>query len=181
MLYAPIILKPAWRPQGDKLGVVIEYHMNPAFQIPSITLNNLILIATYQNARAAGCQTKPTGTHLKEKSLIYWRLGDITLDATAQRVIARLVGAEGAEPQAGIIEARWEYQGTSMGSTLGISRLEAAGKGKEKEEVNPFADQSLAATTPGGDWVEIESVRKVVSGKYDAKQATSNVEGAVEV
>jgi len=170
--HLPLILKPAWKPQGDKLGLVIEYMLNPAFSSESITLNNLILIATYEGARAAGCQTKPTGTHLKEKSIIYWRLGDVTVAEMAQKVIARLIGAEGAEPKPGLIEARWEYHGPAgkpIGSGLGISKLDS-GKSKE-ESVDPFADDSLAAApSPTSQWVEVETVRKLVSGKYDAKQ-----------
>lgn len=149
-------------------------------------------MATYEGAKAAGCQTKPTGTLLKEKNLIYWRVGDVTLDAsrTAHKVIGRLIGAEGGEPKPGIVEARWEVTssdannaalGRVLGSGLGISRLDA---GKEKDASDPFADDSTsgggaAANPPGsssgpgeedGVWVEVESVRRVVSGRYDAKQ-----------
>ncbi len=170
--HAPILLKPAWKPQGEKLGVVIEYKLNPAFASSSVALHNLVLIATYEGARAAGCQTKPTGTHLKEKSLIYWRLGDVTLDGTMQKVVGRLIGAEGGEPQPGIIEARWEISsstGPALGSGLGVSRLEPAGKGKEKSDSSdPFADESI--TSPSGTWIEVESIKKIISGKYDAKQ-----------
>jgi hypothetical protein len=170
--HAPILLRPAWKLQGEKLGVVIEYSLNPAFASSSVALHNFVLIATYEGARAAGCQTKPTGTHLKEKSLIYWRLGDVTLDGTMQKVVGRLIGAEGGEPKPGLIEARWEISssaGRAFGSGLGISRLESSGKGKEKaDSSNPFADESV--TSPGENWIEVESIRKIVSGKYDAKQ-----------
>lgn len=172
--YAPIILKPAWKPTGDKLGFVIEYSLNPAFSARPVTLKNFVLMAAYEGARAVGCQTKPTGTHLKEKSLVYWRLGDVTLETKAQKVIGRLVGAEGGEPRPGLIEARWEVHGPSehaLGSGLGVSRLDT-GKGKQKEESpDPFADDTVA--TPAlidGQWIPVESVRKVISGKYDAKQ-----------
>lgn len=170
--HAPLLLKPAWRPQGEKLGVVIEYKLNPAFSTSSVTLHNLVLIATYEGAKAAGCQTKPTGTHLKEKSLIYWRLGDVQLDGTMQKVVGRLIGAEGGEPNPGLIEARWEISslaGRAFGSGLGVSRLDCSGKGKEKvDSSDPFADDSV--TSSSGNWVEVESLRKIVSGKYDAKQ-----------
>jgi F-BAR domain only protein len=175
--HAPIILKPAWKPQGEKLGVVIEYGLNPAFSSSPISIHNFVLIATYEGARAAGCQTKPTGTHLKEKCIIYWRLGDVTLDGAMQKVVGRLIGAEGGEPKPGLIEARWEISsstGRVFGSGLGISRLESSGKGKEKaESSNPFADELI--TSPSGNWIEVESVRKIVSGKYDAKQVDVSV------
>jgi hypothetical protein len=177
--YAPIIIKPAWKPTGEKLGVVIEYSLNPEFASAPVTLHNFVLIASYEGAKAAGCQTKPTGTHIKEKSLVYWSLGDVTVDSTPQKVIGRLIGAEGGEPKPGIIEARWEVQspaGQTFGSGLGVSRLEKT-KGKEKEESSdPFADGSVASLPlSDGQWVAVESQRKIVSGKYDAKQV---IEGA---
>lgn len=168
--HAPLILKPAWKPQGEKLGVVIEYRLNPAFATTSVALHNLVLIATYEGARAAGCQTKPTGTHLKDKFLIYWRLGNVTLDGTMQKVIGRLIGAEGAEPKPGIIEARWELSssGHAFGSRLSVSRLDTSWKGKERmDSPDPFADESASSSV---NWVEVESLRKIISGKYDAKQ-----------
>lgn len=173
--YAPLILKPAWKPTGDKLGLVIEYSLNPAFSSSPVQLKNLILMAAYEGARAVGCQTKPTGVHLKEKSLVYWRLGDVTVGAKPQKVIGRLIGAEGGEPKPGLVEARWEIQGPSdhaVGSGLGVSRLDL-GKGKEKEESpDPFADDSVAIPSlVDGQWIVVDSLRKVVSGKYDAKQA----------
>jgi F-BAR domain only protein len=174
--HAPLILKPAWKPQGEMLGVVIEYKLNPAFSTTSVALHNLVLIATYEGARAAGCQTKPTGTHVKDKSLIYWRLGNVTLDGTMQKVVGRLIGAEGGEPKPGVIEARWEFSnpsGHSFGSGLGVSRLDTSGKGKEKmDSSDPFADESASSS---GNWVEVESLRKIISGKYDAKQVNVSI------
>jgi hypothetical protein len=175
--HVPILLKPAWRPQGDKLGIVIEYSLNPVFGTQPITLHNFILIATYEGARIAGCQTKPSGIHVKEKSLIYWRLGDVTLSTSPQKVIARLIGAEGAEPKPGVVEAKWEFhaqQGQVVGSGLGISMLEKEGngKGKEKEVIDPFADESVLPSSglvgTQGKWVQVESARRLVAGKFDA-------------
>lgn len=168
-LHAPIIIKPAWRPQGDRLGVVIEYGLNPAFAAGPITLHNFVLIVAYENGKAAGCQTKPTGTHLKDKSLIYWRIGDVTLDSSLQKVIGRLIGTEGAELKPGLVEARWEYHGPSYGSGLTVLRLDHS-KGKVKEE-DPFADETASTPTlTDSQWLEIDGSRKIVSGKYDARQ-----------
>jgi hypothetical protein len=121
---------------------------------------------------------------VKDKSLIYWRIGDVTVDNIMQRVIGRLIGSEGAELKPGLIEARWEFQSTAgkpSGSGLGISRLDT-GKGKEKEEVDPFADESLATSQPAvtaeGQWVHVESARKIISGKYDSRQVVEGVEFA---
>lgn len=172
----PLLLKPAWKPQGDKLGLLIEYRLNPAWGSEPVSFTNLVLVATYQGARATGCQTKPTGTHLKEKSLVYWRLGDVTLGPETHKVICRFIGAEGAVPEPGHIDARWEIHGAnsvpSQGSGISISRSEVS-KGKEKEESSdPFADDSISnfMASPGAEkWVELETSRKFVSGKYEAK------------
>jgi len=171
----PLVLKPAWKPQGDKLTLVLEYRLNPAC-IEPVTFNSLVLLAVYRGARAIGCKTKPTGTHIKEKSLVYWRLGEVTLTHEWHNVICRFTGAEGAVPEPGHIEARWEVQGSagqSFGSGITLSRLEPS-KGKEKEEsVDPFADElifSPAPFFPTSNWVEIETSKKLVSGKYEARQ-----------
>lgn len=168
-------MKVAWKKQGsDKLGLVLEYSLNPACGAGPITFNNLVLVAIYEGARASACQTKPTGTHLKEKSLVYWRLGDMVLTNEWHKVICRFVGADGAVPEAGHIEARWEINsstGSGIGSGISLSRLEAS-KGKEKEEDDPFADETMSPTTvsPTGTWKEIPTHKKFVSGKYEAKQ-----------
>jgi F-BAR domain only protein len=167
----PLLLKPAWKPQGDKLNLLIEYVLNPALGTNSITFSNLVLVAFYNGTRPTACQTKPSGTHLKEKSLVYWRLGDVTLTHEPHKVICRFVGAPGAVPEPGHVEAKWEVHseiGEGVGSGISLSRLEV-GKGKEKErEDDPFADESLA--TPAGNWVEAPLARKFVSGKYEARQ-----------
>jgi hypothetical protein len=166
----PLLLKPAWKPQGDKLALVIEYSLNPAYSSEPVSFHNLVLIAYYRGARATGCQTKPTGTHIKEKSLVYWRLGELTLNQEWHKVICRFVGAESAVPEPSHIEAKWEVQsslGHPLPSGISLSRLEA-GKGKDKEEIDPFADDSVS---PAGNWVEIETSKKLVGGKYEAKGA----------
>jgi F-BAR domain only protein len=166
----PLFLKPAWKPQGDKLALVIEYSLNPLYSSEPVFFNNLVIIATYAGAKAAGCQTKPTGTHLKEKSLVYWRLGDLTLSNEWHKVICRFIGAPGAVPEPGHIEAKWEVQSAAdhlLPSRINLSRLEA-GKGKEvQDEVDPFADDSVSPA--GGTWVAVDSSRKLVAGKYEAQ------------
>lgn len=176
--HAPIIIRPSWKLQGERLGFIIEYQLNSTFSSKPVEVNNLILIATYDGAKLAGCRAKPTCTHIKDKSLIYWRLGDVTLDSTVRKVVGRLIGAEGGEPKPGLIHAQWEIRGSPghpLGSQLGISRLDT-GKGKEKDDSSdPFADESIGSPTtpgPGEHWVEVESARKIVSGQYDAKQQT---------
>ena len=172
---APLLLKSAWKTQGDKLGLVLEYKLNPACSTEPITFNNLVLVAIYGGARATGAQTKPTGTHLKEQSLVYWKLGDVTLSQDWHKVICRFAGAEGVAPEASRVEARWEVHGSyPIGSGITLSRLEKS-KGKEKEESDdPFADESIVQqasptmVSPQGKWVEIETTKKFVSGRYEA-------------
>jgi hypothetical protein len=167
----PLLLKAAWKPQDDKLGLVLEYSLNPACGVEAMLFNNLVLVAIYQGTRASACQTKPTGTHIKEKSLVYWRLGDVTLEAKSHKVVARMIGTDGVAPEMGHIEARWEINSSvtsSIGSGITLSRFEP-GKGKEKETSDdPFADENLPVT-PIGNWIEVETHKKFVSGKYEAR------------
>jgi hypothetical protein len=170
MSLGPLLLKPAWKPQGDKLALVVEYSLNSVYSSEPVLFHNLVIIATYASARATGCQTKPTGTHLKEKSLVYWRLGDLALSHEWHKVICRFVGAPGAVPEPGHIEAKWEVQSAAehlLPSKINLSRLEA-GRGKENQEtVDPFADDSVSPAV--GNWVAVESSKKLVAGKYEAQ------------
>lgn len=169
--HVPFLLKPAWKPQGDKLGLLLQYKINPLFKHGgSMTLRNVVFLATY-DGKASGAQTKPSGTHLKDKHLVYWRLGDLTLDASQdwQKIVCRIVGEAGVEPKPGIVEARWEL--TPEGQTtdaISISRLEES-KGKEIElsDDDPFADAG-AGDSSEGHWVEIPAIRRLVAGKYEA-------------
>ncbi|KAH9908524.1 Muniscin C-terminal mu homology domain-containing protein [Xylariomycetidae sp. FL2044] len=183
--HVPILLNPVWKPQGDKLGLLLQYKTNPAFKLaksdPAPQLHNLVLFATY-DGRASGAQTKPTGTHLKDKHLVYWRLGDLTLDLNStdwKKIVCRIVGEQGAEPQPGSVEARWEFSpptdiGVGADSAISVSRFEE-GKGKETEvnDDDPFADaggdEASAEGDAAGRWVDVPAVRKLVSGKYDTK------------
>ncbi|POR32583.1 Suppressor [Tolypocladium paradoxum] len=170
--HAPLLLRPAWKPQGDKLGLLLQYQLNQTAKFASpVTLHNVVFVITY-DGRATGAQTKPSGTHLREKHLVYWRLGDVTLTNDVQKIVCRIVGADGAAPTPGHVEARWEYAASGdevVGSGISISRLdEDKGKGKEVAEDNPFADQSLSAGA-GQTWVDVPTMRKLVSGRYESK------------
>ncbi|KAL3427522.1 SAFF domain-containing protein [Phlyctema vagabunda] len=174
---AVLLLKPAWKPQADKLGFILSYGLNPASGLTSMKFSNLILVAKYEGPKASACKTKPSGVHLKDKSTVFWRLGDVTLTTTPQKLVAVFTVTEGPIPTPGHVEARWEAPGWTE-NTLSVSRL-APGKGKEKEkdesaeeEADPFADDSMApspmvSSTPG-HWVELDTSTKVISGKYEA-------------
>jgi hypothetical protein len=166
----PLVIKPLWKPKGDKFDFVIEYGLNPAYSTEPVTFHNFGIIARYTGGRPTQCQSKPSGTFKAQQSCVYWRFAEITLTNELKRIACRLVVPEGDMPIPGYVDAKWEMQGSAAG--LSLSRLEV-GEGKEKEEsADPFADDTVgspAPITPTGDWVEIETSRKLVSGKYDAK------------
>ncbi|KAH6658898.1 Muniscin C-terminal mu homology domain-containing protein [Truncatella angustata] len=170
--HVPLLVKPVWKPQGDKLGLLLQYKLNPAFKFGShITLQNVVFLVAYEG-KASGAQTKPSGTHLKDKHLVYWRLGDITLDAAQdwQKIVCRIIGEAGVEPKPGTVDARWECTpNLQFSDGISISRLEE-GKGKEIElsEDDPFADAGASDSGEGSRWVDVHAARKLVSGKYEA-------------
>ncbi|KAI8628238.1 Muniscin C-terminal mu homology domain-containing protein [Xylariaceae sp. FL1651] len=172
----PVLLHPIWKPQGDKLGLLLQYKLNPAFKSastgPTVQIHNLVFFVTYEG-KALGAQTKPSGTHLKDKHIVYWRLGDVTLspDAGWQKIVCRIIGEQGTEPKPGNVEARWEFSppaDAESSQAISISRLEE-GKGKEVEfsDDDPFADAASSAAE--AKWVEVPTIRRLLSGKYDAR------------
>lgn len=149
----------------------------------------MAFVVTYEG-NASGAQTKPSGTHLREKHLVYWRLGDVTLTGETQKIVCRIIGAEGEEPKPGKVEARWEYAiplaatptdadeavttaaaENIPGSGISLSRLQDR-KGKGRED-DPFADEDAvaAAAAVAGEqkWVDIPVVRKLVGGAYEGR------------
>lgn len=203
--HCPIVIKSAWKPTPDhKLGLLLQYGLNPAMfpsvdaattasspsteahpQPQSITLRNLVFVATY-GGRASAAQTKPTGTHLRDKHLVYWRLGDVTLtagggEAERHKIVCRIVGADGTDIQPGHIEARWEYtpHASASAARISISRLLEDTKGKGKAVVehegglsaaDPFSDDNpISPRNDDRKWAEVSLVRKAVSGKYESK------------
>ncbi|CAI6091255.1 unnamed protein product [Clonostachys chloroleuca] len=171
----PLLLNPVWKPQGDKLGLLLQFSLNPDsdFEAP-LTLHNVVFVATYEG-RATGAQTRPSGTHLKERHIVYWRLDNVTLTNDTQKIVCRILGAEGVEPQPGHVEARWEYAVPEthgpVGSGISISRLEETkGKGKEISEDDPFAtDEDGPGLAGDQTWVQVPLVRKLASGKYEGR------------
>ncbi|GAP86397.1 putative saff domain-containing protein [Rosellinia necatrix] len=173
--HVPILLNPTWKPQGDKLGLLLQYKLNPSFSYAAknlpIQLHNLVIFASYEG-RASGAQTKPSGTHLKDKHLVYWRLGEVTLSPNAdwQKVVCRIVGEQGAEPQPGNIEARWEFTPPTdfeASQTISLSRFEEGKKETDTIDDDPFAD--VESSAPESKWVDVPAVRRLLSGRYEAK------------
>jgi F-BAR domain only protein len=175
--YAPLLVKPAWKVQGDKLGLLLQYQLNPQSNFTSpVTLHNVAFVVSY-NGKATGAQTKPSGTHIKDRHLVYWRLGDVTLTHETQKIVCRIIGAEGVEPTPGLVQAKWEYISSaeeSMGSGISVAVLEEPskdkGKGKEIAEDDPFADTTVPASQADEQrWTDIPLWRKLVSGDYEAR------------
>lgn len=171
--HAPISLTPSWRIEPTQASVILTYAFNPAFVSPatrSVSLKNVTVAVTIESAKAISCQSKPVGIFAKDKSLIYWKLGDITLDAyaeTPQKLLARFT-TEG-EAKAGSVDVKWEIGGESasaLGSGLGLS---TSGTGKEEGGSDPFADESAdRTTTTTANWQEVPITRRIISGKYVA-------------
>lgn len=143
-----------------------------------MVVSNLTIIVSHEGAKAISAQTRPSGTHAKEKNVVFWRLGDVLLEpGISKKVLGRLLGDQGGQILPGVVEAKWEIAvpaGSLVGSGIGVSwktGVEDKGKGPESAEPDPFADEDAAKGADGGEengWTRIESVRKVVSGKYDA-------------
>jgi len=171
----PWILKPTWKPDGDKLGLVVPYAANPACTLTApIVLRNVVLVATYSGGRAVRVQTKPAGTHLADKQLVYWRLGDVTLDGTERRIVGRVFGEPGAVLRPGTVDVRWEHVGSESGAALisgvTISREELGGH-ETADDKDPFADEENQPHSEAGKtWADVPLARKLVSGRYEARE-----------
>lgn len=168
-IYSPILLKPAWKYVGEKLGLVIEYALNPAFSSDAIRFNNLCIVGKYTGAGPVSVKSRPTGTHYREHSTIIWRLGDVTLGHEWHKITAIFAGPEGSTVLPDHAESRWEVHRPLIGNSISISKLEAP---SHSEEIDPFADESLAPTA--GKWVDVEINKKIAAapGMYLAKQTT---------
>lgn len=166
--HVPIGLTPSWKIEPTQASVILHYAFNPAFASPmkrSVTLHNVVVLINIENVKALSCLSKPVGTFSKEKSTIYWKLGNITLDAYAeapQKLLARF--STESEAKAGIVEVRWEISGehtAGLGSGLGLSQMTGS------SAADPFADEGTGLGS-GSAWKDVTAIRKIVSGKYIA-------------
>lgn len=168
--HAPISLTSSWKVEPTQASVILSYGFNSSFVSPakrSVSLKNVVIFINVEGTRAASCQSKPAGIFSKEKSLIYWKLGDLELDGYAEapkKLIARFATEGEAKP--GNVEAKWEVSGEQaggLGSGLGISEMAS----KEENGSDPFADESTAAAGAStGSWKEVAVTRRIISGKY---------------
>lgn len=174
--FAPIALTPAWKVEATQTSVILNYSLNPAFHLAaghtSVTLSNVVLIIHLDpsGSKSSHCQSKPVGTFSKEKSLIYWRLGDVTLsaDQPGQQLRARFYTDSEAKP--GNVEARWEMIGDNAsghGSGLGVSQMVQSSEAADAED-DPFADESAAPSSPAITWKDVPIVKRISNGTYSA-------------
>jgi hypothetical protein len=172
--FAPILLSPTWKSQPTQISVQLNYSLNPTFELggaTSVTLQNLVLLIRIEpGVKTTNCQSKPSGTFSREKGLIYWRLGDVTLsrEQPAQTLRARFYTDSEAKP--GNSEARWEITGVNalnIGSGLSISQT-AALEAKQEGESDPFADddENAPPASPAVGWKAVPSVKRFASGTY---------------
>ncbi|CAD6588961.1 MAG: hypothetical protein ASARMPRED_003840 [Alectoria sarmentosa] len=168
--HAPVSIIPSWKIQPTQASVILSYAFNPAFSSPakrSVSLKNVVVFISVENTKALSCQSKPQGIFSKERSLIYWKLGDMTLDGYAeapQKLLARF-NTEG-EANPGNVEMRWEISGEAaagLGSGLSLSQMSS----REEGGSDPFADEGTSSNAAGA-WKEVPLHRKLISGKYIA-------------
>ena len=168
--HAPVSITPTWKLEPTQASVILAYAFNPSFSSPSkrsVLLKNVVVLISVENAKALSCQSKPQGIFSKERSLIYWKLGDMTLDGYAeapQKLLARFSTEGEAKP--GSVEMRWEISGEAavgLGSGLSLSQMGS----KEEGGSDPFADESTLSSG-AGTWKEVPVHRKLMSGKYIA-------------
>ncbi|PHH56077.1 hypothetical protein CFIMG_003445RAa [Ceratocystis fimbriata CBS 114723] len=169
----PLSIEPNWTTRGDTLNLRIMLNIYQDSKFEELSLKNVAISVNYKGL-ATGVKSKPTGTHLKERHIVYWRMAELHLQkGVPHKVICQIAGANSA-PTPGHIDANWEYtpqNATESLAGISISRLEETkGKGIEVED-DPFADEATSESSglPADmRWSPIPLAIKVVSGKYEA-------------
>ncbi|KAK5115575.1 hypothetical protein LTR62_001234 [Meristemomyces frigidus] len=175
--HCPLLIHPAFKIEAAQASIIVSYGLNPAFNLhgrQSLTLSNVVLALSLEGARATGCQSKPVGNFSRERNLIYWPLGEITLSAggAPQKSLARFTTE--SEASGGSVEARFEIAGAEamgLGSGLAVSVQGSASPHHAGDGSDPFADDEGSAAAGGlmAVWREVEGVKRVVGGSYVAK------------
>jgi len=164
---APLLITPAFKIETSQASVIVSYSLNPAFNMharESVTLSGVALALTLEGSRATGCLSRPAGTFNRERNLIFWQLGDITVKvgAAPEKLLARF--ATESEATSGHVDARWEITGENaqpLGSGLAVSmQSQSGGTGDD-----PFADDDGLTSV----WKGVQGAKKLVSGAYSAK------------
>jgi hypothetical protein len=168
--YAPLRIVPAWKQDGNQTLFMLSYSFNSGYSskgASSVPLSNLILLV-HINGNITRCQASNGGTYARERNVVYWRIGDITLtDGVPAQVLRARFFTEG-DFKSGNVEARWELAGS--GSGVGLSKLENLAtdvKKEDGEEADPFADED-GERTPVIEWRSVRAVRSLRAGTYVA-------------
>lgn len=175
--YAPLQITPAWKVEAAHTSLLLHYSLNPAFNLrgkSSLSLTNVVLVGHLEGSvRASSCQSKPVGSFSREKNLVYWRIGDVTLSPGQPAQILRARFFTESEATPGNIEARWDITGdnaTSLGSGLAVSKLDH--QAESATEADPFADEETEKAEQNSSlkevWHELKGVKKITSGTYTA-------------
>ena len=172
--HAPIMLTANWKVEPRQTSVILGYSFNTEFSSAakrSVSLQNVIVYINIEGTKAVSCLSKPVGNFSKEKSRIYWKLGDLTLDAyqeAPQKVLARFTTEAEARP--GEIEARWEICGehaSGLGSGLSLSQPVSTKEDTKEDWADPFADEG-AAPPSVVTYKEVPVIRRLLSSRYVA-------------
>jgi len=173
--HAPLLLKPVWKIEPNQASVILTYGINPTFSQSmgadksSLSLSNAIVVIHLDptGPKATSCKAAGGGTFSRDRNLVYWRLGDITLAKNGPPQILRARFFTDGEPKSGSVEARWEIHGehaNGRGSGLSVSVMEHGAGGAEAD---PFADED-AASAPAVSWKDVRTVKSLRSGTYMA-------------
>ncbi|KAM0719037.1 hypothetical protein Q7P37_004942 [Cladosporium fusiforme] len=172
--HAPLLVSLATKIEPAQTSIIASYSLNPSFPMPAgretITLSNVVIALSLEGAKASSCLSRPVGTFSREKNLIFWPLGDVTLTVGAQptKLLARFT--TDSEAKSGAVESRWELsgaqnvEGLGSGVNVSVKGENGAGAAGAAEAADPFADEEASAS-----WREARGERKLVSGHYVAK------------
>lgn len=178
--YSPVLLSPAWQIQDSQASVIVIYTLNPAFTLStigsastpttSISLKNVVVSVALDPSADAGKATSAmmapqTGGIFKRKQgLVVWKLPELIVSNEKQKLLVRFI-TTGLKAKQGHIEAKWELVGTTA-SKLGVSVQ--SGAAKQKEATDPFADDGTVHNTAARAWTEVNTARRLISGRYSA-------------
>lgn len=173
--YAPLRIVPAWKQDDNQTLFMLSYSFNSGYSstgASSVPLSNLILLV-HITGNITRCQVSSGGSYAREKNVVYWRVGDVSLaDGAPAQVLRARFFTEG-DVKTGNVEARWELPGS--GSGVGLSKLEnlaGASTKEDGEEADPFADED-GERTPVIEWRSVRAVRRLRAGTYVAAASGS--------
>lgn len=179
--YSPILLTPAWQLVEGQASVILLYSLNPTFGASEeVVFKNVVIsvaldVSAADAVRPTAAMMSPTqGASFRRKAAtVTWRFGELSVSPGPQeRLLARFTTAAGV-PKQGSVDVKFEVHGKTA-SAVGVEKKGTGGVGaKARTEVDPFADDGGefdgVESAGGADgWVEINTRRTVVSGKYCA-------------